>query len=521
MKLALLFLFVLSAIWSSPYLLKAQPSIEWQACPSVLHGLGFTGNHLLQTTDGGYIFLGQSYLSTDSMAVTITKLDHSGTVVWQKQYMNSGHNNYVSSIIQTDDGGFLFAGSTDSSKGASKIHGRTDAWVTKITASGAVQWQYCYGGSNFESINSIVQTRTGESPEYVFAATTNSIDGDVTGDHIIPIANDPSVDAWIVKLNVQGSIIWQKCIGGSKVDKPYQIIRSSTGGLLFAGWTSSIDGDISSNPGGLNMWLVALKDSTILWQNCYPTLNGGACYSLCETMDGGYVLAGETDANDVNPNDAGVVKVDSSGTEQWRQSYGGSSYDGLYYISPTTDTGAIAIGYTVSTDGPLSARTDPYTYDIWIIKYASNGTIQWNSLYGGSMDDQGRSIFQTSDGGYVFAAYIRSHDGDIKVDSPGSGWVVKLKNTSDVHRALATGRGISIPSVISDHLPVSYYSSKPAEAILEVLTVTGDRLVQISDRSTAIGEREITLNLNQVSSGIYFLKIQNSDEVVYRKFIKE
>ena len=120
-----------------------------------------------------------------------------------------------------------------------KGHGNTDAWVVKLDATGKIVWQKCYGGSGFDQGVAIVETADGG---LVFAATTSSKDGDVVGNH-------GRTDVWVVKVDRTGTLLWQKCIGGTGSDSVNSLQKTSDGGFVVAGLTTSNDGDVKGNHG--------------------------------------------------------------------------------------------------------------------------------------------------------------------------------------------------------------------------------------------------------------------------------
>jgi hypothetical protein len=177
-------------------------------------------------------------------------------IQWQKCF--GGSNNDKSySVISTSDGGFISVGSTSSNNG--NVLGNhssgdgEDVWVIKTSSNGILEWQKCFGGGGLSPLPgfnldydigfSIIQTADGG---YIFCGMTSSIDGDVSG-------NDGSIDAWIVKINSTGIIQWQKCFGGSDSDIAIDIIQTNEGGYIFAGYTSSNDGDVSGNHGNFDV----------------------------------------------------------------------------------------------------------------------------------------------------------------------------------------------------------------------------------------------------------------------------
>jgi len=415
--------------WDFEYV-DLPPDIAWAKC---FGGRDFEhGFEVQQTDDGGYIIAAQTQTTADDGDVTgnkggydvwIVKLDGSGNLVWQK-CLGGSSGDYARSIQQTSDGGYIVAGMTYSNdKDVNGNHGEADAWIVKLDSLGNIQWQKCLGGSKNDYAYSIQQTRDGG---YIFAGETWSNDGNVSGMKGL-------YDAWIVKLNSLGDLIWQKCLGGTAGDKATSIRETDDGGFIVVGQTWSNDGDFSGNHGESDAWVAKLNPSGILqWLKRFGGSHDDAALSVQQTIDGGYIVAGGSVSNDgdVSGNsgetDLWVFKLDSLGNMQWQRCYGGSNHDYGNCIQNTDDGGYIIVGGTMSNDVDVSGNHGDY--DFWIVKLDSAGNLQWQKCLGGSGIDLGRSIRQTDDGGYVIAGSTESDDHDVTGNKGASDvWLVKLE----------------------------------------------------------------------------------------------
>ena len=298
------------------------------------------------------------------------KLSSSGRIEWQKCLGGrDGDGDWAESIQQTSDGGFIVAGWTWSNDGdVSGNHGGSDYWVVKLNSSGRIVWQKCLGGSDDDGASSIQQTSDGG---FIVAGVTESNDGDVSGNH-------GGKDCWVVKLNPSGDIVWQKCLGGSDDDGASSIQQTSDGGFIVAGCTWSNDGDVSGNHGGPDFWVVKLNSSgDIIWQKCLGGSDDDGASSIQQTSDGGFIVTGSTGSNDgdVSGNhsnwDYWVVKLNSSGRIEWQKCLGGSDFDDTYSIQQTSDGGFIVAGYTESNDGDVSGNHGRTDY--WVVKLSPSG----------------------------------------------------------------------------------------------------------------------------------------------------
>ncbi|MEI8204162.1 MAG: T9SS type A sorting domain-containing protein [Bacteroidota bacterium] len=358
------------------------------------------------------------------------------TIQWQK-CLGGSSVEIARCIQQTNDGGYIVAGYSSSSNGdLTGNHGGYDVWVVKLNAMGSIQWQKNYGGSEHDYAFSIQQTIDGG---YIVGGTTESNDGDVVGNH----GSFTVPDFWILRLDQSGNLLWQKCLGGSGAETCNSIRQTNDGGYILAGETDgSTDGDVTVNHGDIDYWIVKLGASgNIQWQKSLGGSGRETPYSIIQTNDGGYIVAGES--NNCNGNhgdfDAWIVKLDTSGNIQWEKSLGGSSIDASYSIRQTSGGGYIVAGNTLSNNGDVSGNhsiAGPYG-DGWVVKLNASGTIQWQKCLGGSFDDWANSIWQTNEGGYIVACITKSQDQDVSGNHDTTSnywdyWAVKLNNTGNI-----------------------------------------------------------------------------------------
>ncbi|MFY9419238.1 MAG: hypothetical protein WAP17_09180, partial [Bacteroidales bacterium] len=230
-----------------------------------------------------------------------------------------------------------------------------------------------------------------------------------------------------------GDIIWQKCFGGTNEDYAYSIQQTSDSGFIVAGYTFSNDGDVSGYHGYFDYWVVKLNSSgDIEWQKCLGGTYYDYAYSIQQTSNGGFIVAGSTNSNNGDVSgyhgyfDYWVVKLNSSGDIEWQKCLGGTNNDYANSIQQTSDGGFIVAGYTESNDGDVSGYHGG-DYDAWVVKLNSSGDILWQKCLGGTIDDRANSIQQTSDGGFIVAGFTVSNDGDVSGNHGASdAWVVKL-----------------------------------------------------------------------------------------------
>jgi uncharacterized delta-60 repeat protein len=210
-----------------------------------------------------------------------------------------------------------------------------------------------------------------------------------------------------LSLNAQ----WARTYGGSEDDFAYSIQQTSDVGYIVAGETWSF------GAGAVDSWILKLSSvGDIEWQKTYGLGWGEEAYSIQQTNDGGYIVGGSVV---ISGWEIWVLKLSSNGDIEWQKSYdGGYRFDKAYSIQQTSDGGYIVAG---------RIGENIYVLDIWILKLASDGTIEWQKTYGGSQPEEAFSIQQTNDGGYLVAGYTESF---------GAGsqdlWILKLNSAGDI-----------------------------------------------------------------------------------------
>ncbi|MFZ2900402.1 MAG: hypothetical protein WA004_17355 [Saprospiraceae bacterium] len=360
-------------------------------------------------------------------------------VLWHKTFGGSEWDQ-ANFALQTSDGGYIVAGNVLSMDGdvwGTGYHGASDIFVVKLDPAGGVQWKKSFGGSMAEGSTAIREMADGG---FILAGHSSSNDGDVSGNHGLN-------DAWIVRLDESGNIEWQRSLGGSGYDYAEDIKPTPDGGAIFAGRTTSLDGDVSGNNGGgsFEAWVVKLDASGgIEWQKPMGGTGQDEANSIGLTSDGGYIVAGMSASNngDVSGNnggrDAWVVKLDDSGSIEWQQALGGSNEEYANSIQQSADGGYILAGSTRSDDGDVSGFHGDI--DFWVVKLDETGQLQWQRPLGGTGPEVAHSVLQTPDGGFVAAGYTSSVNGDV---SGNNGyldfWVVKLTSAGDLEWQLPVG----------------------------------------------------------------------------------
>jgi hypothetical protein len=248
------------------------------------------------------------------------KTDANGNIQWVKTYGGTNWDGAFS-VQQTSDGGYIVAGYTWSF-GA----GGRDIILIKTYANGNVQWAKTYGGTDRDEASSVQQTSDGG---YIVAGYTHSF-GTGLG------------DIFLMKTDANGNIQWAKTYGGTSYDSAYSVQRTSDGGYIVAGWTASF------GAGGDAFLIKTDASGNIIWAKTYGGTNYDQARSVQQTLDGGYIVAGATASFGAGLGDIFLMKTDASGNLQWAKTYGGIYDDSASFVQQTSDGGYMVAGYTRS-----------------------------------------------------------------------------------------------------------------------------------------------------------------------------
>jgi hypothetical protein len=229
-------------------------------------------------------------------------LDSFGNILWQ-QTLGGTNDDIAQSVIQTSDLGFIVVGQSASIDGdITESSGSNDMWVVKLDVNGNMLWQKSFGGSSSDNAFSVEQTN---DEGFIISGFSNSTDGDVSG-------NQGVIDFWIIKLDLNGNLVWQKMLGGNLNDWSWHVEQTCDGGYLVSGHTFSTQGQVTENNGQDDYWLVKLNsEGNIIWEK---SLGGSGyeedCYAL-EVDCSHYIVSGVSTSND------GDVNGNHGGSDFW------------------------------------------------------------------------------------------------------------------------------------------------------------------------------------------------------------
>ena len=436
------------------------------------------------------------------------------------------------SVVQTLDGGFIITGLTFSSSA-----GRNDLYLIKTDAFGYTEWEKKFGGDKWEWGTSVHQMSGGG---YVVFGTTGSF-GAGNG------------DAWLIKTDSLGNLIWDKTFGGTLNDKCRDGIITSDGGYI-------ITGQAEAGPCGHGPLMIAKFDSNGIdkWNKTYQRGYYNEGYSIKQTSDGGYIILGGS--ADISL-DFWLLKTDSFGDTLWTRKYGGDFWDSGFSIQLTSDGGYILAGSTSNSDYIWNIRliktdnsgdllwkktygsfyyecygqsvqqtidggyivagyTESYGaggMDFWLIKTDSTGRVEWSETYGGSGDDFADVIQQTADGGYIVVGTTYSFG-----RGGGDVWLLRLapdidEETNNLPTKFALNQ--NYPNPFNPSTTIEFALPKPEYVELNVFNILGKEVAIIVSKSLNQGNHTYQFDGKNLASGVYYYQLMAGDYREVKKMI--
>ncbi len=432
------------------------------------------------------------------------------------------------SIEGTPDGGFIIAGIT-SSYGA----GDGDVWLVKLDGEGGVEWTRTYGGENREEGRYAVPAPDGG---YIIVGMTESygsggadlwlLKTDISGaliwsrteggagdelGNFVQVTSDGGIiaagrttsgsgkdyDVFLLKTDLAGNKQWTAVLGGDGDDLGYTVCETEDGDYLVAGYTNSF------GAGGADLYLICTDYlGNLLWHRTYGGFGQDYGGYLLPTSDGGYLVCGETHSFGSGSGDLWLLKVDSAGEEQWQCLAGGAYLDGGYQVIPGIEGGYLAVGWTVSLAPPGG--------DAFLVKVSADGNQEWARGFGGIGADRALGIAVGRDDQQFVTGYTRDpDDGD---------YDLMIAHLADLDVAGTAGPGEPAPESITlftpypnpgnDRCMVRLDLAEPGWLSLKLVDLCGRPVRDVADGWYDSGVYGFMLDAQGLTSGVYFLALR-------------
>ena len=303
-------------------------------------------------------------------------------------------------MVQTRDGGALLAGET-TSFGA----GGSDLWLVRFDHRGNVLWQKAYGGQEYETLSGVLVM---PDDGFLVVGGTNSF-------------GEGSSDAWLLKLDAQGDVEWQKTYGEFQEDEIRHVRFTTGGNIALVGHTSSFGAQ------GHDYWFMILDNrGEIVSQFRYGGTGEDSAKGLISLAENGYILAGETTSFTSDLEDYWVLRLDRNGMPLWQMILSGSNDDRLRAVVPDGENGFVLAGESRSFTTHLR--------DIWMVRMNVEGNLAWQKAYSGKEDDCARDLLMTGDRGFLMTGFSCSF-GKEKDDA----WLLKVNPDGSIEFSVESG----------------------------------------------------------------------------------
>lgn len=358
--------------------------------------------------------------SHDAGDYWVVKVDASGNQQWDKSFGGARFDG-LRSMQQTSDGGYVlggtsFSGPTGNKTSTSFGPHSGDYWIVKLNAAGNKQWEKVFGGTNLDTLAAVQQTDDGG---YILAGTSSS---PASGNKTSESHGAGASDWWVVKTDPNGGKQWERSFGGDDDDELHAVASTTDGGFVFAGTSfSAVSGNKGAACHGLgDFWVVKVDaNGHRLWEKTFGGDDAEELFSVCVAADGGILLGGHSasgtsgnkSAANFGAHDFWLVRLDAGGNKQWDKTYGGDDSDELFVVHATAGGGYVLGGMSSSaaSGSKTTAKLSADSADYWIIHVDAQGSQRHEQAIRGNLSGEALRLRLGSDGGMVVPGLGSGH----------------------------------------------------------------------------------------------------------------
>ncbi len=444
------------------------------------------GQAVEQTTDGGYIFAAstRSY-GAGNFDIYLIRTDANGDTIWTRTYGGTGYDT-AADVLQTNDGGFIVAGYTS-------LVGFGDIYLIRTDSNGDTLWTKTIGGEENDHVKDMQKTSDGG---YILG-------GDIDYGGLSKF--------YMIKIDSFGDTLWTKAYDYGQV---YSIQQTSDGGYILAIYPYT-------DPAGISDMKIVKTDNSgnISWIKTYGGNDYDMSFAIQQTTDGGYIVGGRTDSFGAGASDFFLLKTNSSGDSLWSRTYGGPLDERAFSVLQTQDGGYIIAGYTHSFGEGF--------FDFYFVRTDGNGDTLWTRTHGGIHKEMLHDFKKTSDDGFIGIGYTHSFGQVVYPDA----YVVKTNSDGIITDVFESEQNFPEDFILFQNYPnpfnpstkIRFQIAETGFTTLIVYDVLGNEVVTLVNEEKTVGEYEVEFNTSSLtyhpSSGVYFYQLKAGKFIETKKML--
>lgn len=444
-----------------------------------------------QLADGGYLLGGSTQLPEREYSdFYLVRTNSFGEIEWTHSFGAEDLNEGIAQLEQKTDGSFFLYGTKQTYKNASV----SDLYFAKLNANRTIAWEKIFGGSDEENAGSFVSTPDGG---FLLIGTTRSF--------------ATSTQVYLIKVDQNGNKAWEKNYGGTGGDAGKKIIPTKDGNFLILGTTSS------KGSGDFDLYLMKVNgDGDIIWDKTHGGTMWDEGTDIAELSDGSFILSGYTLSYSVaGGHDWLLLKVNESGDFVWRKIFGAQYQDYAARIA-VANNGFVIAG---TTDLEILPRT---INDMLVIKTDFNGNEVWRKQFGGTESEGVGGLIVNSDGYYVIAGSTSSYSSRSDVyflNINTLGQITKVEQSNDGVIPSEIVLYQNYPNPFNNQTEISYHLNQQTNIELSIQSILGQKILNIEEGIKSAGNHTIKFNSNGLVSGIYFCVLKTNNKILVNKML--
>ncbi|MDQ7817989.1 MAG: T9SS type A sorting domain-containing protein [Melioribacteraceae bacterium] len=464
----------------------AKPSFE-----RIFGGVESDGvGSIQQLSDGGYLLGGSTQLPDREYSdFYLVRTNNLGEIQWTHSFGDEDLGEGIGQLKQNPDGSFLLFGEKQTYKG-----GLNDLYFAKLNPDKSIAWQNIFGGSDAENSGSFVQTSDGG---FLLAGTTRSF--------------TTSTQVYLIKVDQNGKKIWEKNFGGTGGDAGKKIIPTKDGNYMILGTTSS------KGSGDFDVYLMKVNgNGDIIWDKTH----GGSMWDegtdIAELSDGSFIISGYSLSYSIaGGHDWLLLKVNESGDFVWRKVFGSQYQDYAARVAVAND------GFVIA--GTKDLEILPRTInDMLVIKTDFSGNEIWRSQFGGAESEGVGGLIVNSDGHYVIAGSTGSYSarGDAYLLNINTlGQITKVERSDDSSIPIEIVLYQNYPNPFNNQTKISYKLNQQTNIELSIQNILGQKILTLEKGIKSAGNYSLAFNSDGMVSGIYFCVLKTNNKILVNKML--